>query len=171
MNIFGLKTHFWAQNVKNIKINRPKMKKYEFWWLKWDKTVLIKYFLEIYSLEGLKCKILCIMGQKWIFRPNKSPICEIFKFEGLKLYFSIKQGTTSAPSPFQGLKILFIFKKDQRCKNFLFWAKSVKVAKNEVSAEKTSFWGTKTVFQTNLSWKIPFQQVLILKCQEKWFKD
>ena len=78
-------------------------------------------------------------GPKWTFRPNKAPNCEIFDLEGLKLHISVKQGTNSVPSPFQGLKMLFKLKRDQRCKNFPFWAKSVKVAKIEVSAEKTSF--------------------------------
>ena len=53
--------------------------------------------------------------------------------------FRVKQGTTNVPSPFQGLKMLFTFKRDQKCKNSLFWAKSVKFAKMKVPAEKVSF--------------------------------
>ena len=64
--------------------------------------------------------------------------------------FQIRGAETNAPSPFQGLKILFIFKRDQRCKKFLFWAKSVKIAKIRILAEKNFIWWTKTVFQTTL---------------------
>ena len=53
---------------------------------------------------------------------------------------SVKQGITSVLKPFQRSKMLFKFKKDQKCKKFLFWAKTVKVAKLGVLTEKTSFW-------------------------------
>ena len=67
--------------------------------------------------------------------------------------------------------MFFKFKKDQKCKNFLFWAKTVKVAKMGVLTEKTSFWKDLSCLQSKFGLKMSFQQVMILKCQEKWFKD
>ena len=55
------------------------------------------------------------------------------------MHFSVKHGTTSVPSPFKRLKMLFVFKRDQKCKNSLFWTKSVNFAKKRVPAEKVSF--------------------------------
>ena len=110
-------------------------------------------------------------GPKWAFRPNKAPNCENFDLEGLKLHISVKQGISSVPSPFQGSKMLFKLKRDQRCKNFPFWVKIVKVAKMEVSTEKISFLRDLSCLLNRTGLKMSFQKILVLKCQEKWFQD
>ena len=96
-------------------------------------------------------------GPKWAFRPNKAPNCEIFDLEGLKLHISVKQGITSVPNLFQGSKMLFKLKRDQRCKNFPFWAKIVKVAKMEVSTEKISFLKDLSCLSSKFVLKMSFQ--------------
>ena len=50
-------------------------------------------------------------------------------FKGAEMVNSSKQGITNVTKLFQGLKMLFFSKKDQKCKDFRFWAKIVKIAK------------------------------------------
>ena len=102
-------------------------------------------------------------GPKWAFWPNKAPNCEMFELEGLKLHISVKQGITSVPNLFQGSKMIFKLKRDQRCKNFPFWVKIVKVAKMGVSTEKIPFLKDLSCLLSKPGLKMSFQQVLVLK--------
>ena len=48
--------------------------------------------------------------------------------------FPVKQGTTNVPSPFQGLKMLFTFKRDQKMQKFSILGQKCKICENEGSS-------------------------------------
>ena len=96
-------------------------------------------------------------GLKWAFWPNKAPNCEIFDLEGLKLHISVKKGIASVLKLFQRSKMLFKFKRDQKCKNFPFWDKPVKVAKIGVPTEKTPFLKDLSCLSSKSGLKMSFQ--------------
>ena len=70
---------------------------------------------------------------------------------------SVKQGITSVLKPFQRSKMLFKFKRDQKCKKFPFWAKTVKFAKMGVPTEKTSFLKDLSCLSSKSGLKMYFQ--------------
>ena len=81
-------------------------------------------------------------------------------FKRAEVVNSSKKGIKSVTKLFQGLNMVFISKKDKKCKVFGFWAKTVKVPKNRVltekyhsgraeSVNKIDFW-LKTTIATNL---------------------
>ena len=57
-------------------------------------------------------------------------------FKRAEVVNSSKQGIKSVTKLFQWLKMVFISKKDRKCKVFGFWAKSVKIAKSWASTGK-----------------------------------
>ena len=84
---------------------------------------------------------------------------------------SSKQGINSVIKLFQGSKMLFTIKKDQKCKVFRFWAKTVKVAKNGVLTGKYHSGRAEFVNKINFGLKLSFQQVYDTKVSRKCFKD
>ena len=80
-----------------------------------------------------------------------------------------KKGTRSAIKLFQRSKILFNSKKDQKCKLFIFWAKTIKVAKFGVLTEKLHSGRANAVNKINFGLKLSFQQVYDTKSVKKMF--
>ena len=87
------------------------------------------------------------------------------------MQLSVKQGISSVLKPFQRSKMFFKFKRDQKCKIFPFWAKTVKVAKNGVLTEKYHSGRVKSVNKINFGFKLSFQQVYDAKVSRKCFKN
>ena len=58
---------------------------------------------------------------------------------------SIKQGVISMTKSFYGSKMFFTIKRDQKCKVFRFWAKTIKVVKNGFLTENHYSGGVEAV--------------------------
>ena len=84
---------------------------------------------------------------------------------------SSKQGINRVIKLFQGSKMLFTIKKDQKCKVFRFWAKTVKVVKNGALTEKHYSGRAEAVNKINFGLKSCFHQINNTKVSRKCFKD
>ena len=84
---------------------------------------------------------------------------------------SVKQGVISMKKSFYESKMLFTIKKDQKCKVFRFWAKTVKVVKNGALTEKHYSGRAEAVNKINFGLKLCFHQINNTKVSRKGFKD
>ena len=67
--------------------------------------------------------------------------------------------------------MLFMIKKDRKCKVFGFWAKTVKVVQNGVRTEKHHSGRAEAINKINFGLELYFQQVYDAKVSRKCLKD